>query len=248
MSRDIVEQALDMVRKVDARGALMRLFGGAAVSYLVRAPILERHPPRDLDFVCLSKHILVVRDVLISSGYQEDLPVTRLFGSERRRFRHQSTGLAIDLCLDRLRFSRVIDLRGRLHIRPVCIPVADLLLAKMQAREFTTIDLIDVVNLLAEFEPSDVEADKAFDAERVAFACSRDWGLYQLVLDNSVAVEDLVLKDPRCAVRRAELLVRVAAMRRGLSAHAKSASWRVRAWVGKRMRYWDEVSEGDDVG
>jgi len=240
---DILDEAERLVSAAEAQGAHLRLFGGAAVAFLVQRPLVHRHAPRDLDFVCLSSDVVTVRDVIRAAGYDEDLGVARLFGTERRRFRHDSTGLVVDLCLDQFRFARAIDLRSRLHLRSLCVPVSDLLLSKLQPREVTTIDVIDAVNLLAAFKLAATESEDAYDAGRVASVCSRDWGLSRLVVGNLTIVERFAADDPRCDSRRLDLLGGIAALVQAVRLHPKTPAWHIRSAFGSRFRYWDEVSE-----
>jgi hypothetical protein len=75
----------------------------------------------DIDFATYTKHVKEASRLLTELGYEEDKTVTRLFGEGRMLFHDPKFGRHIDIFLDRLDFSHVLPLAGRLEVdNPTC--------------------------------------------------------------------------------------------------------------------------------
>jgi len=74
--------------------------------------------------------------------------VTRLFGEFRLLFHDPVYGRHIDIFFEKLDFSHVLPLKGRLEAETLTLPLAELLLEKMQIAQINEKDLIDTIMLL----------------------------------------------------------------------------------------------------
>ncbi len=117
--------------------------------------------------------------------------------------------------------------------------VADLLLSKLQPRQITDNDVADVLSLLARFLPGSTESDAEFNLSWFLEPCGRDWGLFTLVVDNLAEVLTAASLLGSADRKMVESSVRL--MSRELDIYPKSVRWRLRAALGKRMAYWNEV-------
>ncbi|HEY3571520.1 MAG TPA: hypothetical protein VGP73_26580 [Thermoanaerobaculia bacterium] len=238
---DLREEALELIKASAEAGATLRLFGGVAVQMLVESPPLARIPPGDIDCAGLSGELPILLEVFTSRGYVEDVEVRRLFGTTRRIFEEPQRHIKLDLCLDILSFARPIDFRQRLGVRPFTLTVADLLLSKLQPRKITEKDLVDAVNLLLTFGPGGQETGSEFNLHWFTEMCGKDWGLFQLVSENFeqvFSISEILTNENRRKVESS-----VAQIRKRLQEHPKSLRWRLRNAVGKRVQYWNEVTE-----
>jgi hypothetical protein len=239
---DLREEALELIKASDEAGATLRLFGGVAVQMLVASPSLARVSPGDIDCAGLSGEIPILLEVFASRGYVEDLEVRRLFGTTRRIFEEPQRHIKLDLCLDVLLFARPIDFRQRLGVRPFTLTVADLLLSKLQPRKITQKDLIDTVNLLVAFRPGEQETASEFNLHWFIEMCNKDWGLFQLVSENLeqiFSVSESLPDEERKVVDSSVTLI----LKR-LREEPKTLLWKLRNAAGKRVQYWNEVTEG----
>jgi len=243
VSADLQQEAIDLVRSADAAGMTLRLFGGVAVQFLVRSPLLKRTPPGDIDCVGLSSELPALLHFFSARGYQENGDVCRLFGTYRRAFERAKSHLRVDLSLNVLLFARSIDLRPRLKSRPVTLSVADLLLSKLQPKEIADKDVADVINLLGTFAPANQENDVEFNLRWFLDACSRDWGLFQLVHDNLCTVLGVMEQVSSPTRERIESMIRL--ILDELAKRPKSIGWKLRALLGKHLDYWNEVTVED---
>jgi hypothetical protein len=250
----------------NGRGVVLRLTGGLAVRhYAIDLDFAERDYS-DIDLVGLRREATGIITLFSDLGYQEHLHVAQATGLTQRQFFRPAPSLAsrahmtkrmrvapvltsvppadhIDVFLDTMRMDHVLDLRDRLDINSYAIDPADLLLSKLQIVKLTEKDAHDVITLCkdvyVDFEPH----PGVLDLEHVAATCAIDWGLYIDVMANI----DLVLEVlPDYGLRQAERerVRRTLTLAQDMTTeHAKTLRWRLRARIGKRLKWYSEVDE-----
>jgi hypothetical protein len=124
----------------------------------------------------------------------------------------------------------------------VTLPAADLLLTKLQIAEINRKDLSDVAMLLWDHEPAAGDGPGQVSMTRLATVCGDDWGLYTTVTDNLSQAAPLLAELALGEVDRARVAGRIEAIGHALEAAPKTMGWRMRAKVGRRVR-WYEVPE-----
>jgi hypothetical protein len=130
-----------------------------------------------------------------------------------------------------------LDLADRVTLEPRTLPLADLLLAKLQVVEINERDLKDATAILADHElgPGGV------DAERVTEVLAADWGWWR----TGTATLDHVAGYARELdgfAGGAAVAERIGALTERIEAAPKSRRWRMRAKIGERKR-WYELPE-----
>src|SRR5881296_2641940 len=123
----------------------LRLLGSAAVQ--LRCPRyagVAQHGRRfrDIDFAGSRKKAAEIREILSSLGYAEDREVFVLSEGRRAIFEH-ANGLHVDVFYEVLDFCHPIRLNGRLDADPPTLPLAELLLTKLQIVKINEKDLLD---------------------------------------------------------------------------------------------------------
>jgi len=237
----------DLVARADRNRATIRVIGSLA--FRKKCPdykYLEYYAGRyltDIDFVAYSRDIAGVQDMFAEIGWEENMNVLRLFGDKRRIFYHPDLPLHSDIFLDKLRFCHEIDFRGRLELDSPTIPLADLLLEKLQIVEINRKDLIDVMVLLCQYGIDESpDASDSIDGSRVAGLTSRDWGWWRTAIMNIRKSRDFA-----AGFLSGEEGERVEAGLDTLSSliarKPKSVGWKLRSLVGDRMRWYREVEE-----
>lgn len=231
-----------VVEGIGAEGGEARIIGGIAVELVASPrPAGLTRAIEDVDVLCRRQDRKRAEAALRAAGLTADRHVNAAHGGQRQVWWTQDERLHVDLFLGAFRMCHVLDLGDRLAVDGVghTLNIGDLLLTKLQIVQLTDKDVMDLGALLSAAEP---------DAERVADACSRDWGLFTTADDNLAVLPARVapLEPSVSAVvaERAELL------RQALAAAPKSRSWRMRARVGRRVRWYEEPEEviEDDAG
>ena len=234
----------------------MRLLG--AVAFARRCPnhahLRERlgRQYTDIDFAAYGRDADRIRAMLADAGYVDDPHV--YVGSEGTRLvaEHHGIGMHIDVFLDKLEFCHTVPWKDRLEIDSETIPLAELLLQKMQIVEINEKDLIDTITLLLEVPLGDSD-DDTINIGRVADLCVKDWGWWRTLTMNLDKVRRIAehydqLTDGE--TQRVRDQVQAALDR--IESEPKSLAWKLRARVGDRKKWYREVGElapaGEEAG
>lgn len=155
----------------------------------------------------------------------------------------ESSGLTIDVFLDRLEMCHKIDFSTRLEVDYPTLAPADLLLEKLQIVKINTKDVTDVIMLLREHDIG-ASDEECINLKYVSSIISNDWGFYHTVVVNLQKIRDLMheyqsLKDED----KEDLDSKIAVVLRTLEKSSKSLGWRLRARVGERQKWYADVED-----
>jgi hypothetical protein len=245
---DPVSDAVALVERADAAGIPLRIVGGLAVRALCPEFAPREADDQDLDLACVSERAGRLTEVLGELGLEPDAEFNAVHGRRQMRFSSQEEGLAVDVILDRFEMSHQLDFRERIERLPHTLDPTDLLLSKLQIHELNAKDQHDIVLLLAKHPIAETDDPTAISLPRFGEVVAGDWGWWRTVtgnLDRIAGAERASLPIPPGAPQDP-----VAAAAR-LRAHAdevpKSLSWRMRAKVGERVRWYELPEEVEEV-
>jgi hypothetical protein len=241
---DVREEGVRVVRAAAAIGLPLRLVGG--VAFWARCPSAElpalRRSYGDIDVVGLSRSRRDITDFLEGQGYVADELFNALHGAQRLYFTDPVNQRPLDVILDRFAMCHGLDLRDRLDVDPLSIPLAELLLTKLQVVELNDKDVRDLVALLADHDVAGPPPD-AVDVARVTKILGADWGFEHTVRRNlerlTSSLGDYAVGDD---VRR-RVAERIDAITAALDAGRKTAAWKARSLVGERVRWYEQPEE-----
>ena len=249
---EFVAEAKAVIRAANDRGLHLRLLGALAV--IEQCPngvwLLEQtnRVLTDLDFMGYDREILQVEGMFQELGYEVlgGRGVTMDVWVGRRIFHDPAGGRRrVDVFLDRLDFCHPIELKGRLEMEAVTIPLTDILLEKLQIVEINEKDLKDLVVLLLEHPIADDRAPGSFDATYVVDLLSKDWGFYYTVSLNLDRIRRYMgTIQELTEEHRAMVSDRIDELWRRVEGAPKSLKWKLRARVGASRRWYQEVGEG----
>lgn len=242
-------EALELQRLADERGLPLRLIGSLAIA--ARCPgsrhllsDLGRRPPQDIDFVAYAKDEKRISPLFVGRGYELHPTVahSREWGVKRLIYTHPEHKFKVDVFLDQLVMAHTVDFGGLLEREPSTVSLADLLLSKIQIFRITRNDLIDLVVLLAEYELGSAPA--AIDRRRLETVLGADWGFWYGALENLKALEQAIDGfDALPPDVRDHVLARNAALREAIEQGPKSTRWKLRARVGTRAPWYEDVED-----
>jgi hypothetical protein len=242
---DPVEETRRILDAAQAAGIPVRAIGGIGIA--LRAPSIRVLQPtrtyHDIDLVGAATRA-PIEALLAGHGYLPSHRFNTLNGAERLLF-HDATGRRIDVFLGTLRMCHELRFRDRLAIDRWTLPLADLLLTKLQIIELTDRDAQDAAALLADHELT--EDDAGIGLRRIRALCATEWGWWRTVDDNLRRLlerwpDDAVRSPPDAGLVIGTAVVRANALRERLASAPKSVAWRMRAIVGDRVR-WYELPE-----
>jgi hypothetical protein len=221
-----------------AEGVPLRLLGGVAVRLRSTAlPASLSREYKDLDFATTRKGGGDTQKLLRRLGYDPHVGFNAMNGKERLLFFDDAHGRQVDVFVSSFRMCHEIPLEGRLGIDADTVPLAELLLTKLQIVELNEKDVRDTVAMLHEHDVTD--DDSGLNAGRVAELCCADWGLWRTITRN---LESVGRHLGNYDVPHAPVAARLARLLERIEAGEKSRSWRLRAKVGERKR-WYELPE-----
>ena len=218
----------------------VKLMGGAGIH--LHSPSAHRPPLRrkygDLDYAIPKRDRKGALALFPSLGYEANDRFNLMQGDRRLYFYDNEHSRQVDVFIDSIRMSHVIDLRDRLdHDGPCCSP-SDLLLSKLQIFEMNRKDLVDLTALLLDHPvaSNDVEA---IDAAYIARLTAEDWRLYHAL---EVNIEKLLATLNDLDVDRDLVRSRIDEIWKAVEAQSKPLKWKLRAQVGERVS-WYELPE-----
>ena len=242
-----IAYANDIVAEAQKQGGLVRLLG--AVAFHIHCPTYghfqqeaKRHFT-DLDFAAYFSHNAAIRNSFLKLGFEEDREVAVVFARQRLIFNMPGTDLHVDIFFDKLDFCHPIPWAGRLEVDSPTIPLAELLLEKMQIVQINEKDIIDTIMLLLEHPLGDNDHE-TINIDRVAILCSSDWGLWRTTTMNLGKVRQMGQGYEQLTHEQKETIdsqVKTALAR--IDQEPKSLAWRLRARVGDRVKWYKDVDE-----
>jgi hypothetical protein len=199
----------------------------------------------DIDFAGYAREAKGVRSMLAGLGYIEEQEVFVVTEGGRAIFDNPKIKIHVDIFYERLDFCHVIPWNGRLEVDSPTIPLAEMLLEKMQIVRINEKDVIDTIMLLLEHPLGDADQEM-INMRRVAALCSTDWGLWRTVTMNLGKVAQLAQGYPQLGDDlKARIASQVQAARARIEQEPKSMAWRLRSRVGDRVKWYKDVEEVD---
>ena len=193
---------------------------------------------KDLDFATTKKGSGDVQKLLRDLGYEPHIGFNAMNGRERLLFFDNANDRQVDVFVSSFRMCHEIPFEGRLDIHDASVPLAELLLTKLQIIELNEKDVRDAVAL---FHGHDVtEGDSGINAPRVAQLCADDWGLWRTITLNLLTVQRHVEKYDIGPSEHVE--ERIGRLLERIEEEPKSRAWKLRAKIGERKR-WYELPE-----
>ena len=217
------------------------MLGGTAIGFRcpsAKRPSVSRSYP-DIDLVGYKKDSKRMREQLFPKlGYTPNEIFNALRNATRLMFFDIPNKRRVDVFLDYFEMCHKIDLRDRLTIDQLTLPMADLLATKLQIFKTNEKDFKDIIAMLLDHEVTNSDSGDAINGERLADLCANDWGIYKtftLVLDKTaVMLEkfDLTPKDKQVVKERMDRI------RQMIENKPKTMGWKMRAKVGEKRAWY----------
>lgn len=246
--RDKFENELKrIIQASDEKHILLRVIGSLAFQlHCQEFGYLQAAMGRaytDIDFAAYSRQTKQIQDLLISLGYKDNREVFIVSEGERSIFDKPEAGLHIDVFYEKLDFCHTIFWKDRLEADSPTIPLAELLLEKMQIVQINEKDVIDTIMLLLE-HPLGNEDKEIINIKRVAALCANDWGLWRTTTMNLEKVRTLSHGYPQLTdEQKVKVENQVRDALNWLEKEPKSTGWKLRSRVGDRIKWYKEVDE-----
>lgn len=238
---DVLAEARRLVAAAESSGVELRLLGGTAIHLRAgeAVPHELRRAPKDIDVAVPAGAGGRLAALLTAGGYQPDEGFNVLEGARRMLFYDTANARQLDVFVSEFTMCHRVPIDERLLLEPVTIPLAELLLTKLQIVQLNAKDELDVFAMLQAHEVADGDG-RTINAARIGQLCGRDWGLYRTVTLNLERLCGRITLSGDVRDRIATGLTRLAD---AIDGAPKSSRWRLRARVGDRVRWYEEPDE-----
>ena len=248
IQQDIVAEAKRLLELAASDGIPLRVLGGVAIHLRAPKPL----PPAlartygDVDFVTAKGSSGAVQSLLRGAGYEPHVAFNALHGTERLLFFDNENERQVDVFVGGFSMSHKVPVAERLELEPVTLPLAELLVTKLQIAELNEKDVRDALALVHGHPVAEHDGD-AINAARVAEMCRSDWGLWRTLTGNLAACRDHLPRYDLPADDAARLRDGMDALLDRIEAEPKSRGWKLRSKIGERKRWYmlpEEVAGG----
>ena len=260
---DPLAEALRIIGLAQSRGILVRLMGGLA--FHAQAPTwtarIDRDG-RDIDFATRSKDRKALMELLVAEGYTPDKQYNALYGHKQLYFVDVAHRRPVDVLVDKLEMCHKFEFGDRLGVTTPTLPLAELLLSKLQVVKINRKDVLDALILLAQHplgrddgSGAATEGTSAISTTRIVELTSNDWGWWRTITENLLKISlffQVELKPGELETGqplRFDPVAQIEALRAAIDAGSKSSRWKLRARVGDRVSWYElpeEVGHGRD--
>ena len=248
---DFMDEARRVAGEAKNRGLTVRVMG--AVAFGIHCPeFLPLHRAlgrefSDLDFVSYSRQQDGVLKLFADLGYSTDRRrqyLAQIAGrGQRNMLDDVENNRRIDIFFDELSMCFVIDFRKRLDLDFPTIPLADLMLEKLQIVRLTEKDMKDTIVLLRAHNVGKAESE-TIDSGYMAELAAKDWGLYYTMTTNLQKIlGSLEGFDALQPQDRADVKAKIDSLLETIEKKDKSMQWKMRARIGTKRKWYNDVSE-----
>jgi hypothetical protein len=241
---DIVAEAGRLLRAARAADVPVRLIGGLAVRLHIGTesePIFTREY-KDIDLATLRGKSRQVSELMVSMGYEADRLFNATNGHRRMLFYDTANKRQVDVFVGSFEMCHEIPITERIHLVEHGIPLAELLLTKLQIVDLNAKDQTDILTML--YHHNVTEDDEGhINAGRVAELCASDWGLWRTTKMN---VERSLAAAPASGLSEQDqqlVLDRLRRLWQRIEDQPKSGKWKLRNRVGDKKRWYEQPEE-----
>ena len=245
---DVAEEARRIAEEANRVGLSLRLLGGVAVR--LRAtdglhPAFEREYA-DLDWITPRGTSPDAQRFFEAIGYTPQVRFNAIHGRERLLFFDEQHDRQVDVLIGTFRMSHEIRFGDRLALDPVTVPLAELLLTKLQIVELNEKDIRDAFALLHD-HPVENEDGDTINGAHVARLCAADWGLWRTFTANLSSLGDHIERYDLPAESKERIAARIQGLLERIDQEPKTFGWKMRSKIGDRKR-WYELPEEVEGG
>jgi len=237
----MVTEGRRMAKAIDDAGIDARLFGGIAIAlqcHIARSGRLQR-TYADLDVIVKRRAAGALSDVMVDLGYRPAERFNTLHGRARLLFESDVTH--VDVFVNQFEMCHFLDLGGRLDVVPFTLPLADLLLTKLQVAELNLKDVSDASAILIDHDLT--PDDTGINLTRCVSLLASDWGWWRTATENIGKIENLATELGLDAPQIIRLKEQRAALSTAIEEAPKTMRWRARAKVGERVAWRNDPEE-----
>jgi hypothetical protein len=244
-TNQLLNLGMDLIKEAEQNGAPLRLLGG--IAFYLNSPEARKLPQfsrnyKDLDFAINSKGARYITKVFKKFGWTDDQQFNALHGATRMLFYYgENLDLQVDIFVGVFEQCHKINFEKRLELTSPTIPLADLLMTKLEIHQLNKKDVLDIIMLLYDHDFGLNSPTEKDELNYIIKITSSDWGWYTTIHDNLAAVETMIKEfvDGNDALRIQNTINWI---RNSMQEAPKSIKWKMRNSIGRKVQ-WYELPE-----
>jgi len=247
---EFIREAMECVEEAEKRGLILRVMGGMAIYMHSRQyeelwrklGRLGKRVFTDIDFASYGKFRNKVMKFLKERGYM--VHQRAMFGMARERLIFFGERIPmVEVFFDRLRMNHVIEFKNRLEVDRPTIPLAELLLQKIQIVHMNEKDIKDTIVLIRAHEIGESD-EETINAKHIAKIMANDWGFYYTSTTNLKKISESLDKYEVLSDEDKEIVrQRINKLLTYIENEPKTFRWKMRARVGTKKKWYEDVEE-----
>src|SRR5918995_1587819 len=235
---NVVEEALRTTEQAERDGTTLRLLGGVAIRLRAEDglhPAFEREYA-DLDWIVPKGKSSEAQKFFDSIGYTPHFRFNAIHGRERLLFFDEQNDRQVDVLVGTFRMSHQIPFGDRLALEPMTVPLAELLLTKLQIVQLNEKDVRDALALLHDHPVGEEDGD-AINGAQIARLCASDWGLWRTFTANLDSLGEHLGRYDLPDESKESIPGRIRELQARIEEEPKSLGWKMRSKIGDRKRW-----------
>jgi len=243
---DIVEESRSLLDAAGRQSVPLRLIGGLAVRDHAEDglhPAFER-AYKDIDVVVAKGAGRDAAKLLQELGYTPNESFNVMNGNRRLLFYDLTHERQLDVFIGSFEMCHAIPVTERMHVDARTVPLAELLLTKLQIIELNEKDRRDALAILHHHELAGDDSDHV-NADEIARLLAADWGLWRTTTMNLGRARDGLGEYSLADDERESVGARIAHLLQRIDDEPKSTKWKMRDRVGDRKKWYQEPEEVD---
>ncbi|MHA1946952.1 MAG: hypothetical protein ACXAC6_12115 [Candidatus Hodarchaeales archaeon] len=260
-----IEEAKKIVASAEEASVHFRLVGGLAIRLHVQPHGLEdlykslkrlgdEIEITDIDGAISFKHMKKMDKFMQKIGYIKRKPTLSTAASQRRIYIHPKNWWFIDCFYGMIKFNHDIELdHKRLKLEPLTLPLAELLLGKIQIVNMNYKDIADTIMLLLAHkvgysdEPETINIE--FIGEKYFKKGAYAWGFYNTATTNLSNIRNVLSEFTELSEEHKEKIKsKIAEMLNYFENLPKNRSWKARGKIGTAKKWYRPVETTQTVG
>jgi hypothetical protein len=232
-------EASRLILQAQQVGIVLRALGSVGVGLHCgpsqEAMAIRQRQPKDIDLATRKQDRRELRRFFEAEGYEVDRDMLVAMEGTRYLFRNRSRLIDVDVWVDVLDLCHRLDVSDRLGMGPT-LSIEDLVLSKLQIVELTPGDLEDLTTMVTVHglsgEPGERDDPEVIDVDYLTGILGDDWGFWRTALGNLEKLNEHVGAEARTNVQKLIDLV---------NDSPKTIRWKLRARIGERVQWWQDV-------
>lgn len=198
----------------------------------------------DIDYISYRKTRGKVEKFLEKIGYTPDHAAQMLawVWSERAVYLEPQGKYHADVFFDKLEMCHTIDFKNRLEVDFPTIPLAELMMEKMQIVQINEKDLKDCTALLVGHDVGSEDCE-VINGQYIARVLANDWGFWYTMTTNLQKLKAYLPKLNLTLEERETVDSRIAKLLNLMEQEPKTSAWQKRAKTGTAKKWYRDVEE-----